>query len=118
MALRMCKQPGCRGLAGPGMGGYCADCQQRRPPQKKEYAGPRLYDSERWRKARRWFLYHHPYCKACDCRGVLRQAVAVDHIRPHRGDPELFWDTGNWQSLCESCHNSKSRAEQAEGAKV
>jgi 5-methylcytosine-specific restriction protein A len=39
-------------------------------------------------------------------------AVAVtDHITPHRGNPALFWDESNHQSLCASCHNAKSQTE-------
>ena len=30
------------------------------------------------------------------------------HIRPHRGDPVLFWDEKNWQSLCKPCHDKKT----------
>ena len=35
-------------------------------------------------------------------------ANVVDHIKPHRGDSALFWNTENWQSLCDKCHNSKT----------
>jgi 5-methylcytosine-specific restriction endonuclease McrA len=27
-------------------------------------------------------------------------ATIVDHIKPHRGDQNLFWDQTNWQALC------------------
>ncbi len=41
----------------------------------------------------------------------------ADHIRPHRGDPDLFWDEGNLQCLCAPCHNSaKQKEERAGGA--
>ncbi|MGI6721758.1 MAG: HNH endonuclease [Anaerovoracaceae bacterium] len=30
---------------------------------------------------------------------------------PHRGDQKLFWDRSNWQSLCKSCHDSKTMTE-------
>ena len=36
------------------------------------------------------------------------EETVVDHIRPHRGDPVLFWDEKNWQSLCKSCHDKKT----------
>jgi len=38
-------------------------------------------------------------------------ATVVDHISPHKGDSDLFWDRANWQSLCESCHNRKTASE-------
>ena len=40
--------------------------------------------------------------------GERVQAQVVDHIVPHRGDKELFWDKNNWQALCFSCHSSKT----------
>jgi 5-methylcytosine-specific restriction protein A len=42
------------------------------------------------------------------------RAEVVDHIRPHRGDWALFIDPGNHQSLCKSCHDRKTAAEQRE----
>jgi 5-methylcytosine-specific restriction endonuclease McrA len=43
--------------------------------------------------------------------GRLTPATVVDHIRRHTGhaDP-LFWDTGNFQSLCKSCHDAVKQA--------
>jgi len=43
--------------------------------------------------------------KLCVCK---RPATVVDHIKPHRGDMKLFWDRGNWQPLCGSCHSRKT----------
>jgi len=38
-------------------------------------------------------------------------ARIVDHVIPHRGDQELFWDTSNWQPLCKRCHDVKTAGE-------
>jgi len=38
-------------------------------------------------------------------------ALVVDHIQPHKGNDDLFWDASNWQSLCEACHNLKTATE-------
>jgi 5-methylcytosine-specific restriction endonuclease McrA len=43
--------------------------------------------------------------------GTIRAAKVVDHIKPHKGDHDLFWDEVNWQSLCEPCHNKKTARE-------
>jgi len=44
----------------------------------------------------------------------VEPARIVDHIRPHRGDLGLFWDSNNWQSLCWTCHSStKQRSEKS-----
>jgi len=32
----------------------------------------------------------------------------VDHIRPHRGRPELFFDESNLQTMCKSHHSIKT----------
>lgn len=47
----------------------------------------------------------------CLRAGRLVPATVVDHITPHKGNSELFWDSANWQSLCESCHNRKTAGE-------
>lgn len=66
----------------------------------------------KWRQARAGFLRKHPLCAMCRRRGLITPATLVDHIVPHRGDMELFWDVGNWQSLCRPCHDiDKTRIE-------
>jgi len=67
----------------------------------------RLYDCVRWRKARARFLQAHPLCAMCAERGEVEAADVVDHRVPHRGDPVLFWDQRNWQSLSKRCHDSR-----------
>jgi 5-methylcytosine-specific restriction endonuclease McrA len=42
----------------------------------------------------------------CQAEGELTPASVVDHIKPHRGDQKLFWDSENWQSLCKLHHDS------------
>jgi len=42
----------------------------------------------------------------CKQDGRLTAATVVDHITPHKGDQVLFWDKGNWQSLCVTHHNA------------
>lgn len=70
-------------------------------------AEARGYDG-RWRKARKAFLQAHPLCAECMKEGKLTPATVVDHIVPHRGDPQLFWDAKNWQPLCKDCHDRKT----------
>lgn len=70
----------------------------------------RGYDSK-WRKARCRYLKAYPLCKLCESQGKLVKATVVDHMIPHRGDEQLFWDESNWQSLCKSCHDHKTMTE-------
>lgn len=61
-----------------------------------------------WEKERKAFLKANPYCVECARRGVVTLATVVDHIIPHRGNMELFWDMSNLQPLCEHDHNVKT----------
>lgn len=71
-------------------------------------SGERGYDA-RWRRARRLHLAEHPLCAECERQGITTAATVVDHIVPHRGDERLFWNTANWQSLCKTCHDAKTK---------
>ncbi len=80
-----------------------------RPPRvdDREQAHDRGYDW-RWRRFRLAFLREHPLCAECERNGMVQPATVVDHIEPHRGDRTKFWQTGNHQSLCATCHNRKT----------
>lgn len=67
----------------------------------------RWYHCKRWQKMRAWQLTVEPNCRMCFQRGKLGvAAVDVDHIKPHRGGADLFFDPENLQSLCRNCHSS------------
>lgn len=62
----------------------------------------------RWRKARLVYLKAHPLCVMCEAEGRAEQAVIIDHIVPHKGNRELFWNKNNWQGLCKHHHDVKT----------
>lgn len=62
-----------------------------------------------WEKVRAVYLGRNPLCVLCKPR--ITAANEVDHIIPHRGDKELFWNVKNWQALCKSCHSKKTARE-------
>lgn len=68
-----------------------------------------------WDKARLGHLKSHPLCVMCERSGRVTPATVVDHIIPHRGDQDLFWDRTNWASLCETHHNSEKKAYENRG---
>lgn len=106
MALkRVCAKGGC---FKPTSSRFCDD--HKRPPRapKARSKTKRLY-GRRWRKASRVFLEDHPLCARC--WPDIVEATVVDHIIPHKGDMELFWDGSNWQTLCTRCHNQKTANE-------
>ncbi|HHX0886543.1 TPA: HNH endonuclease [Pseudomonas aeruginosa] len=65
----------------------------------------------RWQQARARFLAKHPLCRLCSDAGKVVAATEVDHIIPHRGDMELFWQESNWMALCKVCHSKKTATE-------
>lgn len=93
-----------------------------RPPRYRPYtprpardARPnshrRGYD-RRWQAYRAAYLAANPWCLHCLLAGDSTPATDVDHVRPvaGQGDPG-FWDRGNHQPLCHSCHSRKTARE-------
>lgn len=111
-APRPCRQPGCRELVS-GPAGWCEPhrrLRQRADDERRGTAAQRGYGG-RWRKAREGYLRAHPLCAKCGDEGRLVAATVVDHIVPHRGDYQRFWDSSNWQPLCKRCHDRKTASE-------
>lgn len=108
-----CKHPGCPELVVPGQ----KYCEKHLPLHKEEFKDKREGGSAargygwKWQKASKAFLHANPLCAECERQGKFVQAEVVDHIVPHRGDQKLFWDRGNWQPLCKSCHDRKTARE-------
>ena len=69
--------------------------------------------TQKWRNYRKAFLAAHPLCEKC--KPHIQAASVVDHIKPHKGDQELFWDESNHQSLCKKHHDLKTAKERGWG---
>jgi 5-methylcytosine-specific restriction protein A len=76
---------------------------------------PKLYGSARWRKIAKMHLDANPLCKPCILSGKETPATIVHHEIPHHGDPKLFWDGANLESVCASCHSGIKRQEENHG---
>lgn len=76
----------------------------------------RWYKTAEWRQMRWAVLVDAAFtCVRCGVIGSGPDLVA-DHITPHRGDHDLFFDRSNLQCLCASCHSgAKQREERASG---
>jgi 5-methylcytosine-specific restriction protein A len=85
--------------------------RNREHDAKRGSARERGYNT-RWDKARKTYLMSHPLCVMCKRDGRVTPATVVDHIVPHKGDQQLFWDTANWQSLCAPHHNRDKQWEE------
>lgn len=105
-----CRRPGCGALT------HERFCTAHTREENRDYdrqrgsAAARGY-GRRWQRLRLQFLQRHPLCAACEADDQITAATVVDHIEPHQGDQRLFWDRGNWQALCKSCHDSKTARE-------
>jgi 5-methylcytosine-specific restriction protein A len=79
-------------------------------PELRPTANARGYNY-RWQRYTKVFLAQRPLCAECMKEGIVRAADVVDHIEPHRGDEQLFWNPTNHQPMCYSHHGAKSARE-------
>ena len=104
---RPCAHPGCPELVAEGK--YCEKHRASHPEETRS-ASYRGYGNA-WQRVRKQYLAAHPLCVMCEAEGRYSRATVVDHIQPHRGDRELFWDQSNWQPLCKAHHDKKTGLE-------
>jgi len=91
-----------------------------------------LYKKADWyKRLRPQHLEREPVCRSCARRGITndgsltsagarqmnprRRFLVVDHMIPHRGDLNLFYDPGNLQTLCPDCHDRNKQREETRG---
>jgi len=104
--------------AAPYRVGQAPDKAASAPPHVDRNAAPwrRWYGTARWKALRlATFVRDLFTCQMCGhVEGDTSQLVC-DHRNAHRGDPVLFWDPLNLQTLCKSpCHDKhKQQQEQA-----
>lgn len=70
------------------------------------------YKLARWERRRQALFADQPLCVMCLRSETITIADTADHIIPHRGDPDLFWN-GELQPLCASCHSMHKQREEA-----
>jgi 5-methylcytosine-specific restriction protein A len=73
------------------------------------------YSKQRWLTLRSRQLWDEPLCQMCQEAGRIVAATVVDHIKPHKGDPELFWNRQNLQSLCKAHHDVSKQRDEVRG---
>jgi 5-methylcytosine-specific restriction endonuclease McrA len=91
--------------------GFKADGSAFTPFYNAQSSGYKMYDSGAWKTLRVRVLQKFPICPVCIHRGLLTPSVDVDHIKPHQGQREGFYDEGNLWALCKKCHAKKSAFE-------
>jgi 5-methylcytosine-specific restriction enzyme A len=84
--------------------------------KKPEWA--KLYKTRDWYRLRGAQLRDNPCCKYCEMQGRVTLATVVDHIKAHKGNEVLFYDSNNLQSLCKQHHDSTKQREEKRGATI
>src|SRR5262245_51674374 len=65
-----------------------------------------MYQTKWWKAVTKKWKEMNPICSMCKRNGKATPVDVVDHKIPHRGNPVLFFNWGNLQSLCYFHHNS------------
>jgi 5-methylcytosine-specific restriction protein A len=73
--------------------------------------GQDKYQSSQWRTLRQVQLSLEPLCASCLTRGIVTQAEHIDHVFPWQQIGEQAFYHNLFQSLCASCHSSKTSLE-------
>jgi 5-methylcytosine-specific restriction endonuclease McrA len=60
----------------------------------------------RWMTESGQYKAQHPLCVGCKAVDRVMAVEVTDHIVPHRGNQDLFWDRENWQSACRFHHDT------------
>lgn len=70
-----------------------------------------LYSTSQWQGLRQIQLSKHPLCAGCLSQGIVTAAIHIDHVFPwtHIGKQAFYYNV--FQSLCHSCHSSKTSLE-------
>lgn len=69
-----------------------------------------FYQSTSWKSLRNYKIQLHPLCEHCEAKGLIEPGKEIDHIIAIKDNgPMLSLD--NLQTLCRSCHASKSAKE-------
>lgn len=102
-ASRPCLIPSCPKIAV--RKGRCTEhARENDRVHKKPIEYQRLYASGVWANMRINQLRQQPFCQKCGTTWELE----VHHIKDHKGDPAIFYDQNNLQTLCHSCHSTET----------
>lgn len=88
-------------------------CERKQDTERKARHDRKRPNSSRrgysgtWERLRAEYLTKNRCCVRCG-----EPATTVDHIKPHKGNKELFCDQSNWQALCTHCHSSVKQREE------
>lgn len=86
------------------------DSKSLKPQPRSTNEHIKFYNSKRWRSLRNYYISMFPLCELCEKQNYIVEGECVDHIKPMRfGGSEV--SLSNLQTLCNSCHATKSGIE-------
>ena len=111
-----CTEPGCPELVHEPKRSRCTEHYNlQKANQSRSYKGRddnaqyvAFYASPTWRKLSTNYRKHNPLCVHCLEIGITKPADLVDHIKEVRDLYAERLNIDNLQSLCHSCHNTKT----------
>jgi 5-methylcytosine-specific restriction enzyme A len=103
-ALRPCAAPKCGTLV-RGPRSRCPTHARQQEQQRPNLQARKLYGTPRWQALRQQVLSEEPYCRVCQ----VARGTNVDHIERHEGIEAKFFARNGLQSLCHSCHSTKTQ---------
>lgn len=91
----------------------------KRTEQRSAVSWRHWYSKKRWIELRREFM--RTRSMRCEQTGVILRgdpkkgdwnSPVLDHIKPHRGDPALFWDRANLQLVSKQWHDTVKKRQE------
>lgn len=96
---------------------YMPQGEQERNKARATLPWRQWYNSKRWRDLRQQVLLRDGY--QCQRTGVMcigkspaPNSPVVNHKRPHHGDPMLFWDIDNLETVTKAVHDGEVQREE------
>lgn len=89
---------------------------KQKPRRDTRKSASKLGYDWRWYKLRNDYIAENPICEHCAGKGITtgpkESRLEVDHIVPFDGiDDPLRLDRDNLQTLCRSCHATKTHSD-------
>lgn len=87
--------------------GLNCDCPEKKPFEGINRSNYAFYNNSVWRKLSKAYKIKNPLCVMCLQKGRVTPVDVTDHV-VSIDDGGAKLDESNLQSLCHTCHNSKT----------
>lgn len=112
MFMKICNYPSCGEIAIQGTS-RCESHPYKRSGKRdnthRYHNGQDIYNTSRWQKLRNKKRRMNPLCEHCEDKGFIVPADIVDHTIELADGGDPYPALSGLQSLCHSCHNSKTK---------